>query len=122
MPSDHSQSIIDRRSGEPGVLRSQVDAIAWALFFIWVGVAILADIGWGWFLIGIGVIVLGAQLALSRSDEAVDGAWIVIGTVFLAGGIWQVLGITWPLAPVLLILLGGAMLFRALFSQPDSRH
>ncbi len=25
----------------------RIDAIAWAFFFIWIGVALLTDLGWG---------------------------------------------------------------------------
>ena len=114
-----------RGSDVPNVVRgthhNRIDAIAWALFFIWVGISILTDLGWGWFLVGLGIIVLGAQAAQSREGAPIDGFWIVSGAVFLAGGLWQLLGLTWPLAPLLLILLGAAMLWKALLGQPGQR-
>jgi hypothetical protein len=94
----------------------QLDAIAWALLLIWIGVAVLADVGWGWVLLGIGGIVLGAQGALWQRSEAVDSFAVTCGIVFLIGGAWIILGLTWPLAPVLLILLGVGVLWNAMFS------
>jgi len=93
----------------------QLEAITWALFLIWIGVAVLANVGWGWALLGMSVIILGAQAAHFRRAETVDGFSVACGLVFLVGGAWIVLGLTWPLAPVLLILLGAGMLWSAVF-------
>ena len=41
----------------------KLDALGWGLFFIWMGIAILADVGWGVGLIGIGLIILGGLVA-----------------------------------------------------------
>jgi len=41
-------------------LRRKLDAIGWGIFFIWVGIALLADVGWGVGCIGVGVIILPA--------------------------------------------------------------
>ena len=38
----------------------KLDALGWGLFFTWIGVAILADVGWGVGLMGVGLIILGA--------------------------------------------------------------
>jgi hypothetical protein len=88
----------------------QIDSIAWAVFFIWVGVAMLAQVPWGWFLLGVGILVLIAQLARWQMDMKIEVFWVACGTVFLAGGLWNLLNLPWPLAPILLILLGVALL------------
>jgi hypothetical protein len=44
-------------------LDRKLDAVGWGLFFIWIGVAVLADVGWGVGLIGVGLIILGALVA-----------------------------------------------------------
>lgn len=44
-------------------LGRKIDAIGWGLFFLWMGIAILADVGWGIGLIGIGLIILGGVMA-----------------------------------------------------------
>ena len=40
-------------------LHRKFDAVGCALFFIWIGIAILTNVGWGIGLIGIGVIIIG---------------------------------------------------------------
>ena len=52
-------------------LDRKLDAAGWGLFFIWMGIAVLADVGWGVGLIGVGMIILGSLVAreyLSGSD------------------------------------------------------
>jgi hypothetical protein len=97
----------------------RVDAVSWAVFFIWIGVALLMNIGWAWALLGISAIVLGTQAALHLSGDKVEVFWIACGAVLLASAIWLMLGLTWPLAPVLLVVLGIVMLGNSLFGgQP----
>jgi len=40
-------------------LNRKLDAVGWGLFFIWIGITVLANLGWGIGLIGIGMIILG---------------------------------------------------------------
>lgn len=91
----------------------QLDSVAWAVFFIWVGIAMLAQLPWGWFLVGVSVIILAVQIARWQMDMKIEGFWIACGTVLLAGGLWNLLDLPWPLAPILLILLGVALLGKA---------
>ena len=108
------------RSQAKSIYARQLDAVGWALLLIWIGVAVLANVGWGWALLGMGGIVLGAQAALWRRSETVDRFAAACGVVFLIGGAWVVLGLTWPLVPVLLILLGAGLLWNALFgTRPE---
>jgi hypothetical protein len=102
-------------------IRLRVNAAAWGSFFIWVGSSIFANIRWGWFLVGIGAIVLVAQVALRIAGEKLDGPWLICGAVFLAAGIWEILGLKWPLAPLLIIFLGVGVLWQAFFSRPESK-
>jgi hypothetical protein len=102
--------------------RRRIDAAAWALFFIWVGSSILANVGWGWFLTGIGAIVLAALVGVSRiPGEKLDSPWLICGGVFLLAGIWEILGLKWPLAPLLLILLGVGVLWRTFFGKSEAK-
>jgi hypothetical protein len=45
---------------------------------------------------------------------ATEAFWIACGTVFLAGGVWTLLDLPWPIAPILLILLGAGLLGKAI--------
>ena len=58
----------------------QIDSAAWAFFFIWIGVTMLAAVPWGWFLVGIGVLVIGTQVArwqigLNANSFGIASAW-----------------------------------------------
>ena len=93
----------------------QADAISWALFFIWIGVAMWIGIGWATALLGVSIIVLGTQAVLYARGKKVDGFWTACGAVLLASGIWLMFGLAMPLVPVLLVVLGAWMLASALF-------
>lgn len=92
----------------------RLDAIGWGAFFIWIGAALLADLGWGITLVGIGLITLGGQAARWLYRLRLEGFWLLVGAGFLLGGLWQLAEVTLPLLPVLLVLAGLVLVFTAL--------
>jgi hypothetical protein len=55
-------------------LDRKLDALGWGLFFIWMGIAVLADVGWGVGFLGLGLIILGSLGAREYlSDSACSG-------------------------------------------------
>lgn len=90
--------------------RSRFDAAGWALFFIWIGIAWLADLGLGVALLGVAVITLGMQAIRRVFGIPVEGFWIFVGIGFAIAGFWQWLDIDMPLAPFILIAAGVALL------------
>ena len=104
-------------STEKSELTRHLDSIAWAAFFIWIGIAMLVAISWGWFLVGLGILILAVQLARSQMHIKIEGFWVACGAVFLIGGLWTVLNLPYsPLAPIVLILLGVVLLGKAIIS------
>jgi hypothetical protein len=103
----------DRSPREAANLSDRLDGIGWALFFIWVGIAFLADVGWGWGLLGVGVIILSETVVRWYLRLNIGAFWVVSGLLFVVGGLWELLQIELPLVPVLLILGGVAMLIGA---------
>ena len=95
------------------VVAHKLDAAAWGLFFVWVGVALIANLGWGLGLLGVGVITLGGQLARKYFILTVERFWIVVGLLFVLGGVWELLGLQFSLVPILLIVVGVALLLSA---------
>jgi len=83
-------------------------------FFVWVGIAFLADVGWGWGLFGIAAIILGEAALRWRLGLNIGAFWIACGLLFLLGGLWELFKVPWPLGPVLIILCGVAILWGAL--------
>lgn len=90
--------------------RSRFDAAGWALFFIWVGIAWLADISVGIGLLGVAAITLGMQGLRRFYNVPVEGFWIIVGIGFAIAGIWQWLNIQVSLAPFVLIAAGVALI------------
>lgn len=87
------------------------DAIGWALFFIWIGIAWLMGIGLGYGLLGVGVLTLGMQGARSLYKVKVEAFWVVLGLGFVIAGFWELWNINIPLAPIILIAVGIALLY-----------
>jgi len=57
-------------------MHRQIDAIGWGVFFIWVGIAVLADLGWGVGMIGIGMIILGGFAARAHLTKPISSSTI----------------------------------------------
>jgi hypothetical protein len=98
-------------------LAQRLSAGARGLFFVWLGVAVLAQLGWGWTLLGIGVVILGEQVARWRLDLAIATGWAIGGAIFVVAGLWQLIHIAFPLAPLLLILLGAVIIWNGFFGK-----
>ncbi len=113
MNDRESESQIHHSRREKGALSHKLDAIGWGLFFIWMGIAFLLDVGWGVAMIGIAAIILGEALVRKKLDLNVGGFWVVVGLLFLAGGIWELLEVQYPIAPFAIIAIGVAVLWGA---------
>lgn len=99
----------------------KLDAIGWALFFIWVGVAWIADVGLGVGLLGVAVIILGMQAFRRVLGIALEIFWIIVGIGFGIGGLWEYFAVQTPLAPIILIIAGIALLVSVTwFGRKDS--
>ncbi len=109
--------------------RDPVSAIVWALILIWAGwVLLAANLGfllrferidtWALIFIGAGLIVLleaAFRLVVPAYRRGVTGN-ILLGLILLAVGLGNLVSwnIVWPL---ILIILGGSILVRALFRR-----
>ena len=95
----------------------KLDGIAWGLFFLWIGIAFLANLGWGTGLLGIGIIILGGQTARKSIGFGFEMFWILVGFLFLLGGIWDLLSVRVSLAPIVCIVAGVLLLASALLTK-----
>lgn len=100
-------------ASRPTLIR-KLDAAAWGLFFIWIGVAWLANVGWGVGLLGVGIITLAGQGARKFLALEVEGFGLVVGLLFALGGIWELFSIRVDFVPVLAIVAGALLLVSAL--------
>lgn len=111
--SDHDQGLANRRA-----VPKKLEAAGWGLFFIWIGLALLLNVGWGVGLIGVGIIILGAQASRRYLALKLDGFWVVVGFLFVVGGVWELFNVQLALVPLLCIVAGVALLASALRGGP----
>jgi hypothetical protein len=101
-------------------LDKRLDSIGWALFLIMIGGILLAPEGTvheGTWLIGVGVIILGLMVVRFINGIKVNGFWLVLGIVALAFGISSVFGLKIPVLPILIIIIGINIVFKALLQR-----
>jgi hypothetical protein len=94
-----------------GDLGGKLSVVGWGLFVIWIGIVFLASIGAWVALLGIGVITLGMQVVRKVVGLVLEGFWVIVGLLFVLGAIWDLLGTTVPLLPILLIAAGVGLVF-----------
>ena len=99
------QTAVNRRA-----LAKKLESAGWALFFIWIGIALLAHVGWGVGLLGVGIITLGAQAARKYFGLKLEGFWVAVGFLFVVGGFWKLVNVQLGLLPILCIVAGIALL------------
>lgn len=110
MVEQEVENQVDSKTISTAELTRKLDAAGWGLFFLWMGIALLADVGWGVGLLGVGIITLGGQAARQYFGIGLEGFWVVVGFLFLAGGFWELAAIQFSMVPFLLILAGMAVL------------
>ena len=96
-------------------LNKRLETVSWGLFLIMLGgLAFVRDVPEGTWLIGVGVIMLGLNAV--RLLAGIRASWftLVLGTIALLSGLGSVLGVDIPVGPLLIILIGLAIIVRAL--------
>ena len=77
-----------------------------ALFFIWIGIALLLNVGFHIGLLGVGIIILVMQVARLSYKLKLEWGWVVVGLLCVIGGLWELLALELALVPILLIVAG----------------
>jgi hypothetical protein len=110
---------IERDHTAKHFLVQKLDAAGWGLFFVWVGIALLAHVGWGIGLLGVGLIMLGAQAARKYLGLPVEGFWAVVAIVFAVSGVWELFEPMIPggLWPIISIAVGMVLLVFAVLRK-----
>ena len=91
-------------------LERKLNSTGWALFFIWIGIAFLANISIGIGLLGIGIITLVMQVVRRQYNLKAEGFWVAIGILFALAGLWELFEAKIPLVPIVLIIAGITLL------------
>jgi hypothetical protein len=74
----------------------------------------------GAWLIGTGLIILGLSVVRYLNDIKVSWFWIGLGVLALGTAVGEIVGLSLPVFPILLIIAGVATLFRIFFVK--ERH
>ncbi len=96
-------------------LNKRLETVGWGLFLIMLGgFALAKDVPEGTWLIGAGLIMLGLNAV--RLLLGIRASWftLILGTIALLSGLGSVYGIEVPVGPLLVILIGLAVIVRAL--------
>lgn len=80
--------------------------VGWALFFIWIGVALLLNVGFHIGLLGVGIIILAMQGVRLSSKQKLEWGWVVVGLLFVIGGLGGLFEMRRSLMPILFIVAG----------------
>ncbi len=96
-------------------LDQRLQTISWGLFLIMLGgFALLKSVPEGTWLIGAGVIMLGLNAVRLLLGIRIGWFTVILGTVALLSGLGSVYGVSIPVGPLLIILIGLAIILRAL--------
>lgn len=106
----NNQKPEEQKTSEKHNLAARMEAVEWGLFFIWLGIVFLLNIDTGVGLLGVGLIILGMQMARKNYNLEWDRFWVVVGLLFVAGGLWELFNVKLPLVPILFIGAGVAIL------------
>ena len=117
---EHDQTVENNRA-----LAKKLDVVSWGLFFIWVGLAFIAHVGWATGLVGVGAIAVGTQVARKYFGLPVERFGLVIGIGFVVWGLWELFSIPFGkarisggLLPIFLVVLGIVLVVSALRRKP----
>ena len=96
-------------------LNKRLETIGWGLFLIMLGgFALVPSVPSGTWLIGAGLIMLGLNVVRLVVGIRASGFTLILGTIALLSGIGSVYGIDIPVGALLIILIGLAIIVRAL--------
>ena len=99
-------------------ISDRVDTIGWGLLFVAIGaVSLMPAMPDGAWLIAAGIVLLGASAVRAWMGLGAYGTTIIVGVVALSAGIFTVAGLTTEVGPLVLIVLGLALVVGAYRSQ-----
>jgi hypothetical protein len=100
---------------------ARVDTIGWGLLFVAIGaVSLTPAMPDGAWLIAAGIVMLGASAVRARMQLGVHGITFVVGIVALAAGIFTLAGFTTEVGPLVLVVIGLALIVGALYRAQRS--
>ena len=112
------------QTGDRHALDKRLESLGWGLFLIMIGgLWLMPDdsLPEGTGLIGTGLIILGLAAVRYVNDIQVSRFWTSLGVIALGVGTGEVLGLDIPVVPILLIIIGAAILLKPLIRRKRQR-
>jgi hypothetical protein len=102
----------DSKLFEKRELDRRLVSLSWALFLIMIGgLALIPGMPEGVWLIGTGLIMLGLNATRYFNGIRMQFFSSGLGVVALALGVAELLGLNWPVWPLILIVIGASILY-----------
>ena len=114
MSEENKKKNEELKTNKSSKLEDKLAAVGWGLFFIWIGIALMMNVGASIGLLGVGVITLGMQAIRRYFNLKLERFWVIVGLLFVVGGLWELFEAKLPLVPILLIVAGLALLVSTL--------
>ncbi len=96
----------------------RLDQVGWGIFLLMMGILWLVPaVPQGTWLIGTGILLLVLNAIRSRLGIHWSGVSLALGVLALAAGLADFTGITLPLFPICLMLVGLSLILKPLMSQ-----
>jgi len=105
---------------DKAALNKRLEAVAWGLFFIMLGCHLLVPetfLPKGVWSIGVGLILIGLNVARYFTQIKMSGFTVFLGVVAIIGGILDLVGMKQVEGPILLVVVGTALLLRPWFDK-----
>lgn len=119
MTTEHSQGSVDK-STKKVALSKRLEDFGWAVLLIAIGTIWLVPdkmIPQGSWLIAVGLILLGLNAIRYFNGINMRGFSLAVGIVALVIGLGEFFGLTLPLFPIALIVIGVGILLNSLFAE-----
>ena len=96
----------------------QLDQIGWGIFLVMMGtIWLVPGVPQGTWLVGTGVLLLVLNAIRARLNIAWSGISVALGVLALAAGLGDFTGITLPVFPICLVIIGAVLILKPLVSH-----
>lgn len=96
----------------------RLDQIGWGIFLMMIGIIwLVPGVPQGTWLIGTGILLLVVNAIRSYVGVDWSGIWVALGVLALATGLGDFIGVTLPLFPMCLVLIGAMLILTPLFTR-----
>jgi len=123
MTEQNNQNTNNSRA-QKQAMDKRLESIGWALFFVMSGILWIMPeelVPEGAWLFGTGLIILGFSGIRYLYRIKIEEFWLVMGILFLSFGLSEYFILDLPILPILLVLIGISIVYKAFLSKTRKR-